>query len=230
MFAFGDALSDRIADQNSTADLKDESVYCDTIFVDFDDRPEEAKAMQGVLKRLGIGFCVYDSGGRSVHLHIKCKPIEGSWVPLAVKNWVRRMSNGKADLSFYHPSGMYRLPGTVHEKTGRIKHIIHQEKGALAYIMESDTKLFKTKVKLEQDEPPVKVAERLKKNLLTVKEEGYNRHQFVSVILAKDCIKLNVAEDEAVEMILSWNSLFCRPPLPEGEVEDRVKESYKKWK
>lgn len=109
------------------------AVYCDTVLVDFDDCPESALLFRNGLKEDNIAFVEAVSGGRSVHFHIACDPIFGVSVPSSVKLWVANRSS-KADLSVYHTNGMFRLFGTKHEKTGRIKEPVLRVPGKRAQI------------------------------------------------------------------------------------------------
>lgn len=103
-------------------------VYCDTLLVDFDDTPEQAKAAEEFFEKAGIAFLKYDSGNRSIHFHVPIVPMTGENVPFSVRSWVLTNLPG-ADLSFYHHQGMYRLPGTRHQKTGRRKTLLRKSIG-----------------------------------------------------------------------------------------------------
>ena len=108
-------------------------VYCDIILVDFDGCPDDAQLFRTGLEADNIAFIEANSGGRSVHFHIPIDPIFGVSVPSSVKQWVANRSS-KADLSVYHTNGMFRLFGTRHEKTGRIKEPTHRSKGKRASV------------------------------------------------------------------------------------------------
>ena len=124
VFAFDEDTAALIQELGSTSNLRGRPVYADTLFLDFDDGdPTEFREW---LRSSGLAFETYDSGGRSIHIHIPLEPIYGSWVPGACKKWVQSRSKA-ADISFYHPAGMYRLPGTFHSKhAGRCKRLIEE--------------------------------------------------------------------------------------------------------
>jgi hypothetical protein len=116
-------------------------VYCDTVLVDFDDCPDDARLFRNGLEKDFLAFVEADSGGRSKHFHIAIDPIFGVSVPSSVKQWVANRS-AKADLSVYHTNGMFRLFGTKHEKTGRVKKPTHRQKGRRAEILLIDEPRF----------------------------------------------------------------------------------------
>jgi hypothetical protein len=103
--------------------IKGEPVYLDTLYCDFDDQPEAAAAFCELLIRLSVEFTTWDSGNRSVHYHIPIVPLHGAYAPYSQKVWMASNAPG-CDLSFYHASGYFRLPNTVHRKTGRRKELI----------------------------------------------------------------------------------------------------------
>ena len=226
VFQFPPDVAAHIEETHSTAGLSEAPVYCDMVFVDFDNAELEAAAATYKLDEMGIGYCLYDSGGRSKHLHIRCNPIEGAWVPSAVKSWVKTLMPG-ADLTFYHQAGMFRLTGTVHDKTGRVKALLLQKKGGLAYITQKDI-LPAAHVDLI-DEPRHVIAKRLRQNLFTTKEAGHGQHIFLSCMLSKDMAKLGIPENEALDILYEWNMHMAIPPLDEHEIDKRVREAYLKY-
>lgn len=103
-------------------------VYCDTLLLDFDDCPDKAALAEEYLKQAKVAFLKFDSGNRSIHLHAAIEPMCGVAVPGSIKQWVSANMEG-ADTSFYHNQGMFRLPGTVHRKTGRKKLLLERVDG-----------------------------------------------------------------------------------------------------
>ena len=129
VFAYDEATKESIREMNGTSHLRGMPVYADTVFVDFDN--SDGSDMINYLVEQGIGFEKWHSGGRSIHLHIPMVPAYGSWVPLSIKKWVQARSP-KADITFYHNAGLYRLPGTYHYKyPGQCKTLLLAHPGKL---------------------------------------------------------------------------------------------------
>jgi hypothetical protein len=105
------------------------AVYSDILLVDFDDCLDRANSFDARLRHGGIAFIRAVSGGRSDHFHIAIEPMFGPDVPYSCKLWVAANAPG-ADLSVYHRNGMFRLFGTRHEKTGRIKELTGSNQGS----------------------------------------------------------------------------------------------------
>jgi len=209
----------KIIDKNkSTARLNaNAEVYSDVLLVDFDNNEEAANKAISFLKKEGWQVDVYTSGNRSVHLHVALEPMLGYWVPKAQRNWVATNMPG-ADLTFYHHSGMFRLPGTVHLKTGESKLLVESVKG-------KPLKIDRTAIKtvLSSDHSRFDTHQQFVMNLLTNKYEG-TRGTFVSCMLLRDAKKLDLTKDDVIDLLLNWNSTKCYPPLSEEELFTRIDE------
>lgn len=105
------------------------AVYCDVLLVDFDNQEAAANLFERKLKNDKIAFIRAHSGGRSDHFHVALNPIFGVDVPYSLKQWMAENAPG-SDLSFYHCNGNFRLFGTRHEKTGRIKVVVGTQAGS----------------------------------------------------------------------------------------------------
>ena len=106
-------------------------VWCDVVFVDFDDRPEDAVKLEKYLINRQVAHAVCDSGNRSVHFHIPIEPLFGEDVPYSIARWLEQHAPGH-DPSFPQSrNGMFRLLGTTHEKTGRKKKMLRTFVGRL---------------------------------------------------------------------------------------------------
>lgn len=117
--AYDDVVAGIIMKQGGTQNLRGFPVYADTLFLDFDDH--DPTEFRDWLKQSGLAYTEWDSGNRSFHYHIPLVPIYATWVTAAMKIWIKEHAP-KADISFVHNAGVYRLPGTFHSKNaGRCK-------------------------------------------------------------------------------------------------------------
>lgn len=96
------------------------SVDCDT--------EESSRAAQSRLTEKGIEHHVYTTGNRGCHISIP-RPCEPSHLlPQQDKAWVQINLDG-ADLSLYWHLHLFRRPGARHEKTNRLKTLLHSVPG-----------------------------------------------------------------------------------------------------
>ena len=206
----------------TTKGMKNASVYCDTIFVDYDDEPAVANEAIARLVDMGAVFSVWDSGNRSVHLHIALEPIEGVWVAPAVKQWVRDTCR-PSDLSYLHAAGMFRLPGTVHAKTGNAKVLTMSYAGTPVHI-------YYEREKTQTHEAPIAIPntellQRYQMNLITPVKPGA-RSQHISCILVGDAKRLGLSYEQALADIQAWNRRFAKPSHSPETVIRKVRYEY----
>jgi hypothetical protein len=102
-------------------------VWSQKLWVDFDTY-EAASEAEKTLDKLGLGYVVYDTGGRGKHIGINRDTKPSHTLPGQDKAWVQANLVG-ADLSLYWHLHLIRLPGAVHEKTGGIKKLIKRKEG-----------------------------------------------------------------------------------------------------
>jgi len=221
-FGFPRETAAWIRKHESTKGMTHVSVYCDIIFVDFDDEPLQAAKAATFLQDAGIGFSLWDSGNRSIHLHIPITPIEGTWVAKAVKTWVKT-NLGPSDLSFYHPAGMFRLGRTKHKKTGRHKIELKSFPGTPVLLTYEPAFEPKALPKLDS----AQILFRWKLNLLTPKNAG-GRSTHISCCLAKDAVRLGIPFEAALSQIQEWNKRFARPAHSPEAVARKVRYEYGK--
>lgn len=205
VFAFSTGVAERIRAEGSTSGLRDEAVYADTLFVDFDS--SDGANFRDYLIANGIAFERWHSGGRGTHFHIPIQPIYGSWVPRACKEWLRERAPD-SDLSFFHQAGMYRLPGTFHAKRpGQFKHLLASSDGETLQIKAPAAAAL---ARLAAAPDAETTREQFFLMLTERKGEGHRR-PFIWR-LATVAAEIGMEFDEAVEHLAFWNDNYCEPP------------------
>lgn len=115
VYCFDESAARLIVGMNGTSNLQDSPLYSDTLFMDFDDAPEAAEQFHQYLIELGVGYTRWDSGGRSIHFHVNLVPKQYRGIYKDQRTWVKTHAP-LADITFYNPAGMFRLPNTWHAK------------------------------------------------------------------------------------------------------------------
>lgn len=223
VYGFTEETAEHIKQTRSTAGLKGTPVYAEEILIDFDDQYDEANKFRESLIKDNISFTAYDSGNRSVHFHVPHAPICEEWVPLAHKQWV--LSRTKlADTSFYHAVGMFRLPLTVHEKTGKLKLVVDSHEGALLTLTKPAKPERITSLKADSSG---KLKHRFFLNL-TKRVGSGGRSTHVSCMLARDAYRLGLSEDECFAQVKKWNDNFASPPHSDDTLRSKIEYEYRK--
>ena len=219
VYAFDEATTNKIRQERHTSNMRGTAVFADTLFVDFDNC--DGSGLIAHLTAEGIAFERWSSGGRSIHLHIPIVPVFGSWVPFAMKSWMRERAP-EADLSFYHPSGVYRLPGTYHFKhPGRRKELIDVFEGRTLVLPEVDPEQFSV-MELEE----MGGTEDLFCLLTQHTGEGHRRPRAWKI--ATLAAESGVDFEEALVLMAWWNSRCCTPPHSSQVLHSQCEQAYRR--
>lgn len=102
-------------------------VWSEKLWIDVDSY-EGADRTEERLRKLGLAFVAYDSGGKGAHFGVDRIAFPSHLLPYSDREWTK--SNiADADLSLYSHLHLLRMEGTVHEETGRLKKLVVAEKG-----------------------------------------------------------------------------------------------------
>lgn len=111
--------------------LREVPHFCEHIFLDFDDNAEAAKEAVTWFFTNGYTHTSYDSGGRSIHIEAPITPLYHKNAAYSIRKFSEQFV--RVDTSYQHYAGLFRLPGTLHEKTGRPKVMLtHMDGGTLS--------------------------------------------------------------------------------------------------
>jgi hypothetical protein len=105
------------------------SVWNERLWLDFDSY-EAGRAAEEELNRKGLGYVLYDSGGRGMHFGIRREASPSHLLPYQDKEWAQAHFPS-CDPSIYTHLHLFRLPGTIHERTGRRKELVREQAGSV---------------------------------------------------------------------------------------------------
>ena len=224
MYGYTQETADLIMETKSTAGLDGAPVYSDLLLVDFDNNEDAAHAMADELR--AYDWVKFDSGGRSIHLHIRINPMFGANVPHIQKLWMFQ-NFPKADLSIYKTAGIYRLANTIHEKNpGRAKKVLETNLvgNALELKLKDDIMPEPKKYTFIENSELTNILECLIS--IEVKEGtvGRNTHVFK---IGRVCNELGLSPYDAIKLSTIWNEKMCIPSLPEASLISAIKSAYR---
>lgn len=217
VYAYSQDLKDEILARGTTAEMGLVPVYSDVLLLDFDSG--DTGDFGEWLIDEGVAFESYISGGRSIHLHVHIVPMFGERVPYSQKGWVIAHAP-LADVSFYHAAGQYRLPGTVHEKTGKRKQLTLTHPGRRLEIPTLELPRLMASGVGGQRETSGAFLPGL------MRRKGPGERTVYTWHLAKVARREGVEFDVACTQILWWNRTYSSPPQPEDHVLAKIKEVY----
>jgi hypothetical protein len=103
------------------------TVWSERLVLDIDDYTK-AEAVEARLRSMELDFTAYDSGGKGAHFEVLRDHGPSHQLPQKDKAWVVQ-NFPEADRTLYSHLHLYRLPGHVHETTGRRKEIVTRSSG-----------------------------------------------------------------------------------------------------
>lgn len=220
VYAYPEEMAETIKATRRTSEMRDQSVYSDTLFMDFDDvDPVEFRAW---LKAQEVQYEEWDSGNRSVHFHIPIEPMFGAHVPYSQKLWVKEHAP-LADVSFYHPAGQYRLPNTFHRKNpGHCKQLVYKNNGRLLHIPDRKQEFTNYMLNAEDDSSK----NQFFSMLLVSKSEGFRQPYIWQA--ATVAAEAGVDLQSAIELINWWNASLAHPSHPEDIVNKQIERAYQR--
>lgn len=99
------------------------------------DTDEATQEVGTWLDEKGYSYDAFTTGNRGMHFYIATNSDPSHLLPLAHKQFVQTtFKSSGVDTSIYTHLHLFRLPGTVHEKTGRPKELFHSAKGKVLEI------------------------------------------------------------------------------------------------
>lgn len=103
-------------------------VWSERLWLDFDDQ-DAARRAESKLKEMNYDYVCYTTGNRGLHFGILRDHVPSHLLPFFDKTWVKD-NFPEADSSIYTHLHPFRIPGTKHEKTGRVKELLHGRRGS----------------------------------------------------------------------------------------------------
>lgn len=218
VFGFPEETARVITKQGNLKDISHLPVHCDTIFVDFDNNQDAAMRCRDMLRQIGVGYKMFDSGNRSIHFHIPIKPIEGAWVPRAVYEHVEKYIPG-CDMTIYRHASLFRLAGTWHEKNpGNWKRVLEMEVGE-DWVVEKPKQEYKPTRASDDSGVPLDM-------ILKKRVDSGGRRCYVFTI-GSVCHKRNIPMQKALEFASVWNKECANPPLEYEIICQKIQEAYR---
>lgn len=223
VYLYGEEAYERIKKQNAVKNLNKYPVFSDTLFVDFDDGDQSIDSLQTILNTAGIGWKMYFSGSKGYHFHIPTTPMWGKYVPYSHKAYVKSLGITTADTSIYKHTGLFRLPGTYHKKTGNQKELVDQARGKLLSIpyLEPETELEVVTGSTGELLTALNCA-----NTFIVSEPGNGSRHNSLLAVAKHMMAAGAEPETAADICRlihnSWESQYDDPEEKIKEVIDRA--------
>lgn len=221
LYGYGPDTIRGINARKNTRDLAGSPVYSDHIIIDCDTQGE-AEIVKERLIELEIPFELWLTGNRGCHFHISIEPMWGTDTIWSQTCWLRDIGVWEViDTSIYRENGQIRVAGAIHEKTGRVKELVHRHGGSI-----------RTKIDIRKS-PPMPVASseveagtpeaknEYHRNLFYRRNEG-GRHTHMFVLWNRGKAA-GYSPSDIRDDIRWWNDTFAEPSHTTTAVETKLR-------
>lgn len=181
------------------------------------------------LKEMGLDYIAYDSGGHPFvgggHFGILRDTEPSHVLPAQDRAWVKKHFGDIADLSIYTHLHLFRLPGTVHQTTGRTKVLVGKQAGkvlTLPPLVKGEPLL--TEFGNENTEGGKSIFANFNIMANIGPRKNGERHAAL-VKLAFELRDHGVGPNQALWLLQENNKLF-NEPKPDAELEKIIKDLY----
>lgn len=188
------------------------------------DAQEASETVEGWLKQQEIGYQKYTTGNRGHHYEINRLASPSQLLPSIDKAFVSRTFPG-ADISFYHHVGLYRLPGAIHQKTGRKKALLEHVEGRILDMTTEQADSVTHPFSRASNRGSVQCifTDRILQNMTVPIAKGERHKRLCEVAVRLDT--LNQPMEYAWAYI--WNvNLMAEEPVEEGELRRMLHWAY----
>jgi hypothetical protein len=212
--------SKAIEQSGTTAGFKG-SVWAERLWIDLDSY-EDADRAEAVLRRMELDYVAYDTGGRGAHFGVlrKCDP--SHTLPQRDRAWVREHFP-YADSSIYTHLHLFRLPSTVHDRTGRTKALVREVRGQTLRLPRLEGREVVLSPRQAGSTKSVLASFSVLKDSVAV--DVGKRHETLVRLGYALCQDAQVDADFALRWLHEVNKLYTEPK-PDEELEKIIRDVY----
>jgi hypothetical protein len=224
VFGFPEETADLIKLQSGTYGLGGMPLYVDRVILDFDDEPEAYQESIAYCCDKDWNFDAYATGNRGHHIHVYVVPYSEVGVHVRAANWAKAHFKGHDDTMF-KCSGVTRIPGTHHSKTGRkMKLVDGRGLGHKPDIR--DAKIPMPVITVVTDEDTNEDRGLIFTMMLNkhIHKGGRNEYAFKLAACGFDA---GVAIDDLQDMVESWAMTHAHPMVSAAEIKIIVRSAYR---
>lgn len=198
-------------------------VWSKRLWIDFDNE-DAARRADGKLKEMGYDYVCYTTGNRGLHFGILRNNPPSHLLPLLDKAWVKTHFPD-ADLSIYTHLHPFRIPGTIHEKTGRPKALVSEQRGRALIL--PPLKREEMQIVYAGPKPGKSVFDCFFVMANTVPVDSGQRHSTLVKLINALKNDAGASMDIAMWWVSEWNKMLSEPK-EEYEIEKAVRSIYER--
>jgi hypothetical protein len=207
IYAFQEDAAKEIIAQGNSKGLGRFPVWSDKVVFDLDNGEEGLADLLNWAKERGLGYRLYFSGSKGYHCEIPHIPVLDKNLPYTHRLFAEA-TGISCDPSMYQHARLYRLEGTLHEKTGKPKQFVEEVEGENLLeiaIREPPESRFKIRDVEDSELLPFFLS---RVATLAGSSPGPGRRHISFWQLAKDAYQCGISFDTTLELCLTVNGTW----------------------
>lgn len=198
-------------------------VWSERLWIDVDSY-EAADSTEKKLREMGYDFIAYDSGGRGGHFGILRNASPGHLLPVKDREWVKKHFK-EADTSIYTHLHLFRLEGTVHERTGRRKELVCKHPGSALSLPSFKEEILSAGTPVRKGHQGSSIFDCFRVMANTVPCHNGERHSNMIRLLYALKESTVLSPEQAYFWLEEWNKM-CEEPKSEEEIDKAFRSIY----
>lgn len=227
VYLFSEADAETIKRLGHSKGLSSYPVSSSFLIFDIDSGESSLRHVEKALKEKGLGFEVWESGGKGYHVYVTHQFVTSSDLPYSHSRAALQMIPNAVqhiDLSLYQHGRLLSLPGRIHPRTRKKKKFLYSVGGASLELPVLKKPQIEFSVVSEADESILgRSFDQLLSMLLSPPYVG-NRHTTIWAV-SKDLMNSGLKYETALDLMQKVNEVWKNQKSP-AEIELAVKQAY----
>ncbi len=223
VFGFSEQDAEIIKSSGNSRGLQQYNVGSSCLIMDFDDGEKSAISVSETLQERDITHWVFESGGKGMHIYAQCETGYSQSLPYQHAKLAASLSDA-CDPSLYRHNSLIRLPGTIHERTGKPKTLRSSFSGVASLQLPPVPVYFPEPMPVTNRDNLYFMFAQMASFLDGDVTPGH-RHDCIWR-LTNDCYRAGLSFDATLELAQTINEQF-KPPKDSLDVARVVEERYR---
>jgi hypothetical protein len=205
IYAFQEDAAKEIIAQGNSKGLGRFPVWADKVVFDLDNGEEGLQELTAWCQERKLGYRIFSSGSKGFHLEVPHIPVLSRSLPYTHR-LLAESTGVPCDPTLYQSGRLYRLEGTLHEKTGKPKQLVEEVEGEnLLEIATREPPESRFKIRDVEDSELLPFFLNSVSNLIN-NSPGPGRRHCTLWGMAKDAGRCGLSYETTLELLLTANA------------------------
>ena len=220
VFCFHPKDAKKIQDSRCSKGFKEYPVFADRVIIDVDNGEEGRKDVTDKLKKAGLGYSLFASGGKGYHFIIPSNDLYSYFTPYSHMKFVHGLGI-EADDSIYLHSSLISLVGRIHQTSKKPKKFLEKIEGERAEVL-----IVKPPVFVSQIPEDYNVLADGFERMANLMAFGPGDSRYMSLWMAGKCLSDSGILPEVTEELMHTINDSFKFPHDQSEIDRLIKDLY----